>query len=274
LVVAPAVPLRHHFAMSGIDHTQIERIATQLAKASSALFITGAGVSADSGLPTYRGVGGLYNRDLTDEGIPIEEALSGRMLNVRPEVCWKYIYEVEAACRGAKFNRAHEVIAELESRMERVVVLTQNVDGFHHTAGSTNVIDIHGDVHVLLCTRCDYRERVADYSNIKVPPSCPSCGSLVRPDVVLFGEMLDLAKVARLESEIARGFDIVLSVGTSSLFPYIAAPVVQAKADGAVTIEVNPGATVVSTIVDEHVEAGAAETFAAISAIYDGGNLS
>ncbi len=261
--------------MGDIDKAQIERVAAKLAAANSALFITGAGVSADSGVPTYRGVGGLYDRGLTDEGIAIEEALSGRMLNLQPAVCWKYIYEVEAACRGAQFNRAHKVIAELESTIERVVVLTQNVDGFHHAAGSTNVIDIHGDVHVLFCTSCDeYRERVDNYADIEIPPSCPSCGSLVRPDVVLFGEMLDMTKLTKLETEVARGFDIVLSVGTSSLFPYIVAPVVQAKADGTVTVEVNPGETAISEVVDEHVRAGAAETFAAISEIYANANLS
>ena len=103
-------------------------------------------MSADSGLPTYRGVGGLYNRGETEEGFAIEEMLSGPMFRQKPEWTWKYLREVEQACRGATFNRGHAVLAEMERHFERVWTLTQNVDGFHHRAGSRNVIAIHGDL--------------------------------------------------------------------------------------------------------------------------------
>src|ERR1039458_6334427 len=91
-----------------------------LARSRSILFITGAGISADSGLPTYRGIGGLYNAEHPEEGLPIEEILSGEMLRCRPELTWKYLGQIEQATRGAQFNRAHEVIAEMESSFERV----------------------------------------------------------------------------------------------------------------------------------------------------------
>src|SRR6187549_2898453 len=119
----------------------IEQASALLASARSALFITGAGVSAASGIPTYRGIGGLYGDKETDEGLAIEEALSGGMFQSRPEVTWKYIHQIERACRGARFNAAHAAIARLERRIARCWVLTQNVDGFHRIAGSTNVID-------------------------------------------------------------------------------------------------------------------------------------
>ena len=122
-----------------MDAQQNSEIAEQLRGSQSILFITGAGMSADSGLPTYRGIGGLYTSGTTEEGIAIEEALSGPMLDERPALTWKYIRQIEEACRGAQFNRGHEIIALMESHFERVVILTQNVDGFHHAAGSSRL---------------------------------------------------------------------------------------------------------------------------------------
>ncbi len=226
----------------------------------SLLFITGAGVSADSGLPTYRGIGGLYNQTGTEDDIPIEVALSGTMLRKRPAIAWKYIAQIEAACRGAKFNRAHEVIALLESRFERVCVLTQNVDGFHRDAGSKNVIDIHGDVHDLFCVDCGESRTVVDYAGLDIPPTCKTCGGLIRPKVVLFGEMLPEDKISRLYDELELGFDLVCSIGTTSVFPYIAGPVMQAARAGIPTVEINPGETEVSHAVALKISRGAAAT--------------
>src|SRR5688572_9644129 len=101
----------------------VEAVCDILARARSVLFITGAGVSADSGLPTYRGVGGLYNDVHPEEGMPIEALLSGPMFASRPDLTWKYLLEIERACRGARPNRAHAVMAALQDRIERVVVL-------------------------------------------------------------------------------------------------------------------------------------------------------
>ena len=244
----------------------IAEVTDRLAGARSALFITGAGISADSGLPTYRGVGGLYNETDTDEGIPIEVALSGQMLRDRPDLCWKYIHQIEQACRGREPNRGHRVIAELEARLDRVVVLTQNVDGFHHAAGSSRVIDIHGDIHRLRCIGCDARRRVADYADLAIPPACDRCGALVRPEVVLFGEMLPEAAITALRDELVTGFDIVFSVGTTSVFPYIMEPVVLARRAGRPTVEINPGRTEVSDVVDHKIAAGAADALDAIAA--------
>ena len=246
------------------DPDIVARVSARLAQARSALFITGAGISADSGLPTYRGVGGLYEDADTEEGMPIEVALSGHMLSLRPEVAWKHIAMVEQACRGARPNRGHEIIARLQERMERVWVLTQNVDGFHGDAGSQNLIEIHGNVHHLRCVECDYRATVADYSGLEVPPSCPRCGALVRPDVVLFGEMLSMDKLGRLNREMAQGFDIVFSVGTTSGFPYIAAPVLEARARGWITVEINPGQSEVSEVVEYRLRSGAKDSLEAI----------
>lgn len=226
--------------------------------------MTGAGISADSGLPTYRGIGGLYERDATEEGIPIEAALSGAMFRRDPTLTWKYIHQIESSCRGAGPNRAHDVIAELERRFERVWTLTQNVDGLHLAAGSRRVIDIHGDVHRLVCTRCGHRWRVETYAGLSIPPSCPECDSLVRPEVVLFGEMLPMDRVRMLQEQLAHGFDAVFSIGTTSVFPYIAEPVIDARRRGALTVEINPDASEVSHLVHYRLQQGAAAAMDAL----------
>src|SRR5438309_11328715 len=116
--------------LSPPDSQTVDRIVDDLQTCRSILFITGAGMSAESGLPTYRGVGGLYNSGETEEGLAIEELLSGAVFAQRPEWTWKYLRQVENACRGAGFNRGHTVLAEMERRFPRVWTLTQNVDGF------------------------------------------------------------------------------------------------------------------------------------------------
>lgn len=251
-----------------MDNSPIEKIVDRLRTCGSVLFITGAGISADSGLPTYRGIGGLYNDQHTDDGIPIEEALSGRMMRTNPALCWKYLSQIELACRGARFNRGHEIIAEMEKRFERLWILTQNIDSFHHQAGSKNIIDIHGSSHKLICTQCSYSKTVADYSGLDMPPHCPACSAIVRPDVVLFGEMLATDKCDLLSQQLAQGFDIVFSIGTTSVFPYIAQPVIQAKHLGSATIEINPSHTEVSGIVDFKIPLGAADALEKIWSLY------
>jgi NAD-dependent deacetylase len=241
------------------DSRLIDHIVGLLRPDRRLLFITGAGLSADSGLPTYRGVGGLYGDNrLTRHGYAIEEVLSGLMMRRRPEVTWEYLMELERTCRGATPNRAHRVIAEMADHFAAVWTLTQNVDGLHRRAGSRQVIDIHGDLHVLVCTRCNYREEVDDFTQLDLPPRCLRCGAIVRPDVVLFGEELSVEKRTVLRREMVRGFDLVFSIGTSSVFPYIAEPVLRARAAGTPTIEINPGRSEVSDVVDLRVSAGAA----------------
>lgn len=246
----------------------IESIVAELHPDSRILFITGAGLSADSGLPTYRGIGGLYEREMTEEGVPIEVALSGEMFQERPELCWKYLAEIGRVAFAAKPNRGHFVIAEMEEHFATVVTLTQNIDGYHRQAGSKNVIDIHGDMHRLVCPKCAYTRSVENFEQMRIPPRCPPCGAVLRPDVTLFGELLDTEKLVRLNEALEVGFDFVFSVGTSSVFPYIAFPVVQGSRLGWTTIEINTHESQVSHLVDTRLQSGAAETLDAIWAAY------
>ena len=236
----------------------LDAVARKLAGARSVLFITGAGISADSGLPTYRGVSGLYNEGTTAEGLPIEEVLSGYVFTVRPALTWKYIAQIEAACRGAQPNDAHRAIAALEQSGVRTLVFTQNVDGLHRKAGSRNLIEVHGNVHELECTRCTYEESVDSLAGRGLPPACPCCGEVLRPKVVLFGEALPAGAIDRLIEEFERGFDMVFSIGTSSVFPYVKEPVMWAVRARVPTVEINPQMTPLSRHVEHYLPVGAA----------------
>jgi NAD-dependent deacetylase len=246
----------------------IGRVAKLLAVSRSVLFITGAGISADSGLPTYRDKGGLHTLDCTEDGLCIERALSGDILEDHPELTWKYVARIEQACRHARHNRAHEIITEMERHFERVWTLTQNVDGLHRAAGARKVIDVHGDLHDLRCMRCRHRETVADYSCLKIPPECPKCSGVLRPDIVLFGESLAPEKLMMMLIELDSGFDMVFSIGTTNVFPYVAEPIQMAAMLGRPTVEINPGLSEISDMVDIRLPLRAAPALDAIWRAY------
>ncbi|MES2821503.1 MAG: NAD-dependent deacylase [Pseudomonadota bacterium] len=237
----------------------IARVAQVLAGAERILFITGAGLSADSGLPTYRGLGGLYN-GLTAEGLPIETALSGPMLQRDPALCWKYLAELGKACLGAQANAGHRAIAELQRHKPQCWVLTQNIDGYHRAAGSPpeRLIEIHGQLSPLFCQLCgETSAELAEHLRRPLPPLCTQCGGVLRPPVVLFEEMLPRAALTRLDQALGLGFEAVVTVGTTASFPYIVEPVLRARRAGAFSLEINPGMTDLSDLVDVHLNARA-----------------
>ncbi len=221
-----------------------------LAGITSMGVITGAGVSAESGIQTYRGQGGLYDDER--EGDATVEALSASTLNHDPARTWRVVSELARMAVDAAPNPAHHAIARIEQSLERFVLLTQNVDGLHKLAGSRNVIDIHGDVLDTRCRDCGLRGRLTpdEVRALQSTPLCSECGGILRPDAVLFGEMLPEDKIRRLHSELYEDPpELVLIAGTTAVFPYIAEPVVMAGRMGRLTVEVNPEPTIVS----EHV---------------------
>lgn len=238
----------------------LKSVCNELRSARRLLFITGAGISADSGLPTYRGVGGLYNNEATEDGLEIEDALSGDCLVAHPEITWKYLLQIQQNCQAVAPNAAHRAIAALETSHE-VVVLTQNIDGLHTQAGSSRVIEIHGNQAVRYCMRC---HAPADADDRTLPPRCAHCGGVVRPGVVLFGESLPEAALIALQEELDQGFDLIFVIGTTAVFPYIAAPVMQAVHQGIPTVEINPARTRLSSQVRYYLPLGAVEAFAAV----------
>ncbi len=248
-----------------------DQTAGFLKTAKSVLFITGAGISAESGLPTYRGLGGMYNDRLTEDGVPIETALAGATLRRSPDVTWKYLAQLEERFRGAAFNQAHRVVADIERLWPRVWVLTQNIDGFHGDAGSKNVIEIHGNIYRVLCAACAFRMKIRDFSEIEIPPLCPRCGHLMRPDVVLFGETLPVEALTTLVEQMEQGFDLCFSIGTMSVFPYICQPLEDVKRRGGFTVEINPEETGLSSIVDVRIVSGAVDALTRIWDVVSGG---
>lgn len=213
-----------------------------LRQARRVLVITGAGLSADSGLPTYRGIGGLYNGNTAD-GVPIEQALSGPMLRQNPALCWRYLAELGRACLGAHPNAAHFAIARWQQARDGVWVLTQNIDGYHRAAGSPpeRLIEIHGQLSPLFCQGCGAESpELAAHLHRPLPPRCSHCEGVLRPPVVLFEERLPEAAIHALYEELAIGYDAVVTLGTTASFAYIAEPVLQAQARGGFTLDINP----------------------------------
>jgi NAD-dependent deacetylase len=227
--------------------------------------ITGAGVSAESGIQTYRGKGGLYDDE--EEGDRTVEALSGPTLRRDPDRTWRVVAELARRSVAARPNPAHEAFAALEEHLERFVLLTQNVDGLHRAAGSKNIIDIHGDVLDTRCMQCDATDRLTPEAlrGLDAAPRCDACNGTMRPDAVLFGEMLPGHKLARIQREFYDDPpDVVLIAGTTAVFPYIAEPVVHAARMGRPTIEVNPEPTMLSDLVRWWLQAPAGDAMPAV----------
>jgi NAD-dependent deacetylase len=241
--------------------------------------ITGAGISAESGIPTYRGKGGIY--DDPEEGDRTIEALSAQTLATDPDRTWNALFQIAGAAAAASPNSGHAAISEIEETVERFVLLTQNVDGLHRLAGTRNIIDIHGDAFHLQCMACGERNQFNDPRTTAIipprlnirecmaaakSPRC-ACGGIFRPAVVLFGEMLPEDKLARIYAELLDNPpDLVISVGTSAMFPYIVQPMLVAASAGKLTIEINPEPTEISDFVGYHLKAKAGEALPAIAA--------
>lgn len=252
----------------GATAAAVERIADRLARARRVLAITGAGLSADSGLPVYREVGGLHGDAPAEDGVRVEDALSAEMLRWRPDLCWKHVRQLEKACRGAEWNRGHQVLQEMEQFYGEgdFLLLTQNVDGLHRSAGSRALVEIHGDLESLRCVICGREESPVDYDSLPELPECPDCGGLFRPAVVLFDELLPMDGLRRVDGFCAAGVDVCLSIGTSSLFAHVAGPLLEIRRRGGYCVEINPGESAVSDWVQERLPTRAA---AALDAIWN-----
>jgi NAD-dependent deacetylase len=237
--------------MSGDDLTLPAGLVERLGDVRRVGVITGAGVSAESGIPTYRGQGGIY--DDPEEGDRTVEALTGSTLLTHPDRTWRAVAKLARASADAQPNPGHHAIAAMERITERFILLTQNVDGLHQLAGSRNVIDIHGNVFATRCMSCDNTGMLdrGTLPTLQSAPHCERCNGIMRPDAVLFEEMLPRDKVQRMDEEFRLHVpDLVIAAGTSAMFPYISQPVLFARQLGRLTVEVNPEPTMLSEIVD------------------------
>ena len=206
--------------------------------------LTGAGISAESGVPTFRGARGLW-RDYKPQDLATSEAFRRD-----PDLVWGWYAwrrEIIADCQP---NAAHQTLAHIEEEIDDFVVVTQNVDGLHQAAGSRRVLEIHGSIWYLRCTQCDYGREDRRVPLPDLPPHCPKCSGLMRPDVVWFGESLPRATLERAWSA-AANCRTMLVVGTSALVEPAAYLPRAACRNNARLIEFNPARTPVSSCADE-----------------------
>jgi NAD-dependent deacetylase len=166
--------------------------------------------------------------------------------------------------RAVQPNGGHAVLAGLERELPRAAVMTVNVDRLHQRAGSRNVIEMHGALHDLLCTRCEISTRHEGFDQLDIPPECGRCGGVLRPDMPLFGEPLPADPFTRLQAELDHGFDIVFAIGVPTMFPYLARPLLLAKTEGIPTVEIGTHATDVSAVVDFRLRGKPSEVLATI----------
>ncbi len=214
--------------------SSLEAAREQVSKARSISVLTGAGVSAESGIPTFRSNGGFWrNNRFEDLATPAGFARD-------PKFVWEWYEERRRGIAATHPNPAHFAVAELERRTPQFTLITQNVDGLHHAAGSKNVIRLHGDIWTLRCTKCDFEEENRSLLT-DLPPRC-ECGALLRPGVVWFGEMLPAGAIERATSAVVQS-DVFLVIGTSAqVFP-AAGLIPLAIQRRATVIEVNPEET-------------------------------
>ncbi|MEO9310345.1 MAG: NAD-dependent deacylase [Nitrososphaera sp.] len=217
-----------------------ESIARQIKDARKIVFVTGAGISQESGIPTFRGKDGYWRKY-----DPMQLATIDAFYE-NPKLVWEWYEDRRKNILAAQPNKGHIAIAEL-AKYKDVVVLTQNIDGLHQRAGSKNVYELHGSIIRIKCTVCDYKDEITSSFDV-LPPRC-SCGNILRPDVVWFGEPLP-QDVWMEAIKHAQSCDIMVITGTSLVVSPANHLPIYAKQNGAVLIEVNPERTVMSSEMD------------------------
>lgn len=231
-----------------------EEIMAHIEKAKRILIITGAGISADAGLPVYRGADGLYN----DGGF--ENLLTPETLENSPGTIWSFLGRLDSARRDASPSAAHRVIAEAQlTHPGWISLFTQNIDGLHQEAGSTGVVELHGNMYRIRCDQCGWRTSIRSYDELDQFRICPKCNYLSRPDVVLFNEMLPFDANQRLIQATSKGFDIGIAVGTTGSFYYIQRPFEAIRDSGGVVIEINPCETAMTHLATHKLRTTASE---------------
>lgn len=221
-----------------------EKLIQKLKAAESVVFFTGAGISAESGVPTFRGEDGLWKKFKPEELANFDAFLRNT------ELVWEWYKYRKQIIANVQPNPGHYAIVEFEKIYKSFAIITQNVDNLHRRAGSKNIFELHGNIQHNYCIKCrkDFSDDLI-LSNTEIP-KCDVCGGLIRPGVVWFGEMLpedqwDGAERAALST------DVFFSVGTSGIvYPAASLPYL-AKRNGAFIVEVNPDPTPITEIADE-----------------------
>jgi NAD-dependent deacetylase len=241
--------------MSPVKYTQVSAGLRERLRAARRVFVlTGAGVSAESGVPTFRGGGGTA----TWKGMPFEVISSAEMVRRDLAAVWEWFDYRRKSLSHCRPNAAHETLARWQKRFAELTVATQNIDGLHAAAGSRGVLELHGNVWRARCTGCGARADIRELKEETRPPVCPACGGRMRPDVVLFGETLPEGVYEEAARQAARA-EICFVVGTSAIvYPAAGLPMLARRA-GAHLVEVNPEPTPLSEVCDESLRGKAGE---------------
>lgn len=223
------------------------QLKRMIQEASAIVAFTGAGVSAESGIPTYRGSDGVWNKYDPDKFANVNEFTKD------PSYYWSFFKEVRyPVLKAAAPNAAHRLLARMEEQGKLRAVITQNIDGLHQEAGSRSVLELHGNTRTFACTACGQSytlDEVFALLERGLPPPCTTCRGLIKPSVVMFGEPLpgDILKEAESQS---RSCDLFLAIGSSLVVQPAASMPVIAKRSGAKLVIINKDATRLDAMAD------------------------
>jgi len=234
-----------------MDHKLIQRAAKDILHSKKTIAFTGAGISVESGIPDFRGAQGLWQK------YDPEEYANIHAFHSNPEKVWRMLKDMFSLIMDAKPNPAHIGLADLERMGYLSSVITQNVDGLHQAAGSRNVIEFHGTHRTLSCLKCSTTLDGASLKMEDLPPRCSRCSTLLKPDVVFFGEPIPWeAQVTSLKE--SKSCNAVLVVGTSAVVYPAASIPVTAKERGAMVIEINMEPTPLTNWISDYLILGSA----------------
>ena len=235
-----------------------DTVAQKLKDSRKIVFVTGAGISQESGIPTFRGKDGYWRKYDPMKLASIDAFYDD------PKLVWEWYDDRRKNILDVKPNEGHFAISQMEE-FKDVVVLTQNIDGLHQRSGSTNVLELHGSIIRIKCTVCDFIDNITENFE-SLPPKC-KCGSMLRPDVVWFGEPLpqNIWQSAIKEASVC---DVMVIVGTSLVVSPANTLPVYAKQNGAILIEVNPEKTVMSNDMALSIQATSAEVLPKMLSIF------
>ena len=222
---------------------KISRIRSRISTVSSIVVLTGAGISADSGVPTFRGEDGLWRR------FRAEDLATPEAFRRDPVLVWEWYNWRREIIAIKNPNAAHHALVKLERQARSFTLITQNVDGLHAKAGSKNITEIHGNIWKTRCTVCGDVSHNFDVP-ITILPHCKKCNGLLRPHIVWFGESLDPADIKR-SMDAMHTCEVLLVIGTSGIVQPAASFVSTAKGAGAYVVEINIEETPNSYLVDE-----------------------
>jgi NAD-dependent deacetylase len=231
----------------------MKKAVQDILSSQKTIALTGAGISVESGIPDFRSAGGLWSKYDPEEYAHISAFQSN------PAKVWQMIKEMMELVLGAEPNPAHVALAELEQMGLLSSVITQNVDGLHQRGGSKEVIEFHGSNQWLVCLQCGYRQEATSFPFEDIPPRCPQCSAILKPDVVFFGEPIPWEAQTRSFEE-ARTCDLVLVVGTSAVVYPAAGIPTSAKQSGARVVEINMEPTPLTGFVSDYLIQGSAGT--------------